>query len=148
MSARRILDAGLIVLAVASPLTISAPDDATLTVKVTGAVPSKGQLVLTIFTSKETFLEEPHATKIAPIGSDGHVVLQVNELKPGTYAVSVYYDQDNNGKLNTGLFGIPTELVGFSNNARGLFGPPSFREAAFDLSSDKSIEIKLRKAKD
>ncbi|MDH3210362.1 MAG: DUF2141 domain-containing protein [Burkholderiaceae bacterium] len=103
---------------------------------------------MALFTSKENFLKEPITSRHILVDSDGQVVLQLDKLKPGTYAVSVYYDQDGNGKLNTGLFGIPTELVGFSNNAEGLFGPPSFEKAAFSVSTTQTIEITLGKAKD
>jgi len=36
-----------------------------------------------------------------------------------------------NGKLDANLLGIPTEGYGFSNDARALFGPPSFAAASF-----------------
>jgi len=68
-------------------------------VEVIGASPNKGQAVLALFTSAENFLKEPHVTMIAPIDSDGRVVTRVNRLNPGRYAVSVYCDEDNNGKL-------------------------------------------------
>jgi uncharacterized protein (DUF2141 family) len=71
----------------------------------------------------------------------------LQQLKSGVYAISVVYDRDGNGELNTGLMGIPTELVGFSNNARGLFGPPSFNKAKVKLVESGMLEIKLKKAK-
>ena len=148
MNRRWTLSALLVVVASASPIVNGADESLTLTVRVTGASPNKGQAVLTLFTSKENFLKEPHTTRIIPINSDGQVTMQLKELKPGRYAVSVYYDADNSGHLNTGLFGIPTELVGFSNNARSLFGPPSFKKASFAVSNDHSIEIRLGKARD
>ena len=147
MSSRRALDATLIALALASPTVSNAEDTATLTVEVTGASPGKGQVAFALFTSKENFLREPHTSMTTQVDSNGHAVFQVNELKPGTYAVSVYHDADNNGELNTGLFGVPTELVGFSNQARSLFGPPPFRKAAFQLSDHREIQIRLGKAK-
>jgi uncharacterized protein (DUF2141 family) len=36
-----------------------------------------------------------------------------------------------NGKLDTGLLGIPTEGYGFSNDAKALFSAPSFADASF-----------------
>ena len=148
MNGRRVLDGALVALAIVSPAISSAEGTAILTVKVTGATPGKGQAVLSLFTSKENFLREPYATMTTPVDSDGKAVFQVNELKPGTYAVSVYHDADNNGELNTGLFGVPTELVGFSNQARSLFGPPPFKKASFQLSDDNEIQIRLGKARD
>ena len=52
-------------------------------------------------------------------------VVKTLTLPPGRYAVAVYHDRDNSGKLETGAFGIPKEPVGFSNNPAFLFGPPS-----------------------
>lgn len=69
-------------------------------------------------------------------------------MPAGTYAVSVIYDEDGNGELNTGLLGIPTEPVGFSNNAAGLFGPPDFAEAAIVLTAPRTIEIRLAHVRD
>jgi uncharacterized protein (DUF2141 family) len=148
MRFRRTSSALLAVLMIASPVANSVDGKLALTVKVIGASPNKGQAVFTLFASKDTFLKNPHSTRIVPIDSDGSVVARVNDLDPGIYAVSVYYDEDSNGKLNTNLFGIPTELVGFSNQARSLFGPPSFRKASFPVSTDHSIEIRLGKTKD
>lgn len=148
MNRHATLNSLLAALAIASAAANGADGEITLTIGVSGASPNKGQAILTLFTSKETFLKQPHTTLIVPIDSDGRMVTRVNHLNPGKYAVSVYYDADNNGKLNTGLFGIPTELVGFSNQARSLFGPPSFKKASFSLPSDRSIEIRLGKAKD
>ncbi len=148
MKGRRIVDAALLVLATVLPAVSSANGTATLTVKVTGAEPGKGQVVFALFTSREKFLREPHITSTLPIDSGGRAVFTVPRLEPGIYAVSIYHDEDSNGKLNTGLFGIPTELVGFSNNAKSLFGPPSFGKAAFPVSGHQTIEIRLGKAKD
>jgi uncharacterized protein (DUF2141 family) len=46
----------------------------------------------------------------------------------GSYAVSAFHDENANAKLDLGIFG-PIEKYGFSNGARGLFGPPSFDKA-------------------
>jgi uncharacterized protein (DUF2141 family) len=40
-------------------------------------------------------------------------------IEPGTYAVSVFHDENSNGKLDTNFLGIPREGVGASNDARG-----------------------------
>ena len=118
-----------------------------LTIEVNGATPGKGQAICSLFTSAETYLKQPMVKFTKPIDSNGQAQFKIDNLEPGIYAVSVIYDEDNNGKLNTGLFGIPTELVGMSNNARGRFGPPSYEKAAFVLQDSKTISITLGKAK-
>ncbi len=60
----------------------------------------------------------------------------VDDLPPGTYAVRLYHDEDDDGELDTNMFGVPQEPFGFSNNARGNMGPPDFEDAAFTLGSD------------
>ncbi len=53
------------------------------------------------------------------------------DIPPGTYALAVIHDENMNGKLDTGLLGVPTEGYGFSNDARAWFGAPSFAAASF-----------------
>ncbi|MGO9450252.1 MAG: DUF2141 domain-containing protein [Candidatus Binataceae bacterium] len=52
-------------------------------------------------------------------------------LPAGTYAVAAYQDEHETGELTKNFIGVPTEAYGFSNDAHGSFGPPSFNAAAF-----------------
>lgn len=54
-------------------------------------------------------------------------------LAPGTYALSVFHDEDGDGKLKRGIFGIPTEGIAFSRDARNPVGPPKWKDAKFEL---------------
>ncbi|MGJ7582834.1 DUF2141 domain-containing protein [Variovorax sp. RHLX14] len=65
-------------------------------------------------------------------------------LPPGRYAVKSFADENGNGKLDTNLVGLPTERYGFSNDAKGRMGPPSFEQASFMLEADNSIVFRLR----
>jgi len=65
------------------------------------------------------------------------------DVKPGRYAIAVFCDENGNGKLDTNLLGVPIERVGFSQDAQGAFGPPSFDAAAFDVADDVAIVIHL-----
>lgn len=53
------------------------------------------------------------------------------EVPAGTYGVSAFHDEDNDGKLNTNLVGYPTEEYCASNNARNMFSAPSWKDAKF-----------------
>ena len=48
-----------------------------------------------------------------------------------------------NNRLDNYFFGVPREQYGFSNNARGFMGPPSFEDAAFSLEGKTEISISL-----
>ena len=128
-------------------LVFSSQEKLSLIVEVSGATPGKGQAICSLFTSEDTFLKQPAIKITKLVDSNGEVEFRVDDLEPGTYAVSIVYDEDSNGKLNTGIFGIPTEPVGVSNNAKGKFGPPSYKDAAFELSDSSTIRITLGKAK-
>jgi uncharacterized protein (DUF2141 family) len=71
--------------------------------------------------------------------------LSVPGLPPGKYAVAAYADNNGNSRMDRNVLGVPTEIYGFSNNARGRFGPPNFAEAAFELGDGtvaQSIHLK------
>jgi uncharacterized protein (DUF2141 family) len=57
-----------------------------------------------------------------------------NNVPPGTYAVAYFHAQAGETKLKTGLFGQPEQGYGFSRNATGTMGPPSFNAAAYAYS--------------
>ena len=147
MKNRKILYLFAVALFLAPTWVNPSQEKLSLIVEVTGAKPNKGQAVCSLFTSEDTFLKQPAIKITKLVDSNGEVVFRVDDLEPGTYAVSIVYDEDSNGKLNTGIFGIPTEPVGVSNNAKGKFGPPSYKKAAFNLSTSKTIRISLGKAK-
>lgn len=71
--------------------------------------------------------------------------INIDNLPYGIYAVTVHHDEDNSGKINTGLMGIPRDGIGISNNIRTRFGPPSFEKASIEiLENDMKIKIEMR----
>jgi len=65
------------------------------------------------------------------------------DLPPGTYAVSVYEDLNDNHRLDHNFLGIPREPVGVSGNPRPRFGPPSFDQSSFRVE-DRAESIVIR----
>ena len=62
----------------------------------------------------------------------------------GSYGVSIYHDENANMKMDKNAMGIPKESYGFSNNAKGFFGKPSYEDVLFEMNSaEKRIAIKL-----
>lgn len=65
-------------------------------------------------------------------------------MQPGLYAVALFHDENANGRLDK-FAGVPREGLGFSNNPRIRFGPPSFAQARLAISgSDVSIPVRVR----
>ncbi len=53
------------------------------------------------------------------------------DVAPGTYALVVLHDENMNGRVDYNWMGVPREGYGFSNDAHGTLGAPSFHQAAF-----------------
>lgn len=106
----------------------------------------KGQIVAGLFDNASNFRNRSN-----PIQSCFLKVAETNDYRwefknvpSGTYAISAYMDKNGNSTLDKGSFGVPKEKYGFSNNARGQLGPPSFKAASFELSENEPIVILLK----
>jgi len=116
---------------------------ASLSVDVTGGIPEKGQLLVSLFSSENDWMKAPMHEAVVPVGVDGRAEFVIEGLEPGAYGLSLIYDEDNNYELDLNLLGIPTEGFGFSNNARATFGPPDWGEVKFRVESGEN-ELHLR----
>lgn len=103
----------------------------------------KGSIRVGIFDSEDGFLKKPIDGRVVKANGE-HVTVVFDKLKPGTYAVSVIHDENDNSELDTKALGIPKEGVGFSNNVMGKFGPPSFEQASINLADEKALNIDLK----
>ena len=103
----------------------------------------KGKLQVCLTDRKEDFLKQCKYIKSVAV-TNNTISFEIANIKTGVYSVSLFHDENNNGVLDTkGLFGIPSEPYGFSNNPRTTFGPPSFENCTFLIDGDKQIYIKL-----
>ena len=109
-----------------------------LIVSVVDAESNVGQVIVSLFNA-ENYLQNPTAQLIGLVDDNGKSVLVFRGLAPGEYAVSVIYDEDMDGELDTGLFRIPREKIGFSNNASARMGPAAFQDASFQLTSPETV---------
>lgn len=76
--------------------------------------------------------------------TEGSSHFKIEDVKGGTYAIACYHDENGNGKLDQNFIGIPTEGVGVSNNIMSSFGPPKFKDAKFEVSSGKNLELTIQ----
>jgi uncharacterized protein (DUF2141 family) len=113
-----------------------------LTVTIENIKGKKGSLRLGVFDSEDGFLKKAIGGRVIKPEGD-KVTIVFDDLKPGKYAISIIHDENDNGEVDKKAFGIPKEGLGFSNNAMGKFGPPTFEESSFTLSGEKEISIKM-----
>lgn len=116
----------------------------TLYVEVSGIKTVEGTIRVGLFKTEEDFLKNAFQGEVVQVAGDTALVVFKN-LPAGNYAVSVIHDENANGKLDSNFFGIPNEGVGFSNNATGTFGPPSFDKAMIVWKEkDMTVSIRLK----
>lgn len=60
-----------------------------------------------------------------------------DNIPEGTYALSIFHDNQNTGKLRTNAFGIPRDGFGFSNDTMGTFGHQVLRKQHLKLPQVK-----------
>jgi len=121
----------------------------TLNLSIQNINKAKGNIMVAIFKGEENFLKDDKAvaSKIALVEKTGALTVVFPNLPLGKdYAVAVYHDVNGNEKLNTNLFGVPTEPYGFSNNARSKWGAPKYNIARFELNElTKNMIIQVKK---
>ena len=63
------------------------------------------------------------------------------DVPPGAYAVRIHHDEDGDGRLATGPFGMPREGYGFSNRAKTRFGVPSFQKMRVRIGASPAAAV-------
>ncbi|USG61955.1 DUF2141 domain-containing protein [Sneathiella marina] len=130
------ITASMTVAAAIGAFTVSFAAAADLRVNVQGIRSSDGTIRIALHDGEKGFPKDrkPVAAQ-AQNAVPGSLVFIFSGLQPGNYAVTLFHDENGNEKLDSNLFGIPTEGYGFSNNARGSLGPPSFVEAVIEIKT-------------
>ena len=140
--------AGLALIILAGTVAADSPPvQSRIQVKVFGATEGKGTIISSLFGSADSYMRDSIASSSVQVDSDGNALIDMGAHPPGDYAVAVVYDENDNGRLDTGFLNIPTEKTGFSNNAPARFGPPKWRKARFTVADeDVNVEVYLGRA--
>jgi len=131
----------LYILFLSISVNLMAQDNNTLTVEFEGIKTDQAKLFVALYDSEVNFLKKPIQGIIVTV-KNGNATAVFNNLKPSSYAISSFLDKNNNGKLDTNFMKIPKEPTAMSNNAKGSFGPPKFKDAKFTVQNvQTSISI-------
>ena len=138
----RLRTAGLGVAAALTLTGASVAQAGELKVVVTGGKSNEGQVHAMVCT-------EAQWLKVCPLGANapahaGSTTVTIPNVPPGRYGVVASHDKNKNGKTDQNFIGMPTEDVGFSNDALKGMSKPKFAVAAFDQpAGSKTITLKL-----
>ena len=116
-----------------------------LSIHISGISKIKGSLFIAIFRATDDFPVFGKQFKGIVKEVEGKSQnYTFDDLPEGEYALAIYQDENRNNILDKNLLGIPTEIYGFSNNARRNFSAPSFQEAKFKLNKDLQQTVFLK----
>lgn len=135
--------------AAAAPACIGPASDTWINITVDRVRNSRGLITATLYPNEpKRFLVKNGSLYVASTpATAGQTRFCLFVPHPGIYAIAMYHDEDSSGTINRGgLFGIPSEAVGFSNNPTIFLGPPSLRSTLVKIEhANQSITINLKK---
>ena len=99
--------------------------------------PSSGTVAFILFDSANAFGDLRDPARVDKFLLDGRDLYRLENVPSGEYALLVYFDENNNNKIDKNFIGIPKEPLGFSNSYQPK-GPPSYSRAAFQLQEEES----------
>src|ERR1700736_4840405 len=138
-------------------LSAASAQAAELRLTINGVRSDAGELLVGLYDNSDGFASAiANATKNGLMADSGRLIgmsiraitgsqsTVFTQLPPGRYAAIVIHDENDNGRLDTNVWGVPTEGYGFSNDAQGFLSAPSFAAAAVTIGdADVSTAISL-----
>jgi uncharacterized protein (DUF2141 family) len=95
-------------------------------------ITQEGGVSTGIFTREEEMPRPPVETVAAPVNAKT-VQIRFTDIPPGVYALALYQDVNDDGKLDTRMDGKPLEPWGLSNNPKLGNRDPTWDEVKFEL---------------
>lgn len=109
-----------------------------VTIEITDLKNSKGQVLLMLLDENKKEIKGVSGTI-----KNNKCMIVLENLKPARYAFQYFHDENSNNSLDKNLVGIPKEGFGFSNNAKGSFGPPPFEKWLFNLNGNVRMSCQI-----
>jgi uncharacterized protein (DUF2141 family) len=129
----------LLIVLVAHLLAAGGAMAADLTVTVDRIHSAGGKIWVTLWGSKETWLDDQKSLQNVGLpAAVGSVTFVLHDVAPGRYAIATFHDENGDGEMDFNFIGYPEEGYAFSRDTRPFLSAPSFDSCAFDVGIDDS----------
>jgi uncharacterized protein (DUF2141 family) len=120
-----------------------APTVGTLHIQLQNVERAEGKIRVAVFDEPQSFVREEPAvqSKVLSAVTTGAVAFSIPDLSYGHYAIAIYHDINNNGKLDRNTLGIPKEPYAFSNDPHAKWQAPDFEATKFLFSQDQQKAV-------
>lgn len=106
---------------------------------------NKGVCKTCLFTSRASFEKGTPFICVPSYVTNETSQASFNNVPDGDYAIFVFHDTNNNGKMDKNFLGIPKEGYGASQNRLPFAAAPLFESNKFSVhASTVNLRIKLR----
>ena len=114
-----------------------------LIIEITNIKDIKGRIEFGLYDDPNVFLSETEQYKVLYLPVvENTVVITIDSLPIGTYAISLMHDLNSDGDMESNFFHIPQEPYGFSNNFHPRFSKPDFEDCQFYYDGE-SLELTI-----
>lgn len=129
----------------AAPRGPLAKGEASLKVIIEGVNGSQGRIRCALFDAPEGFpgpspFENGNLTARAAEGA----TCDFAAIPAGIYAVTVFHDANDNRKIDTNIFGAPTEGYGATNNHLPAMSAPKFADSSVAVESGQAVTKRIK----
>ena len=123
--------------ALAAVLSAGPASAARIVVTIDGVHSDKGNVFIGLYASPAKFLHGKQTDGWIKVqASTSPITVTFDHLKPGTYAIGAFHDENANDQLDTNALGLPEEGYALSNGIRAMFSRPDFYDAAFKVEGE------------
>jgi len=123
-------------------LDFYSPQTGNIEVTIEGITKENGKMIIALFDNRQDFNITPIKYFNEPVNGKNSITVTFPDVPYNSYAISVYQDLNDNGKLEKNFLGIPTEPYGFSNNPKIITGP-SYEKSIFSLKK-KTLQLNIQ----
>ena len=116
-------------------------DGATVTVIIENVLSDGGTILGGLHTA-DTFMKGQGVASAMETAKAGEITLTFENVEPGTYAIMVMHDKNDNKQMDREANGMPKESYGMTGEMN-LYGPPTFEDAKFELTGEDQ-EFRIR----
>lgn len=126
-------------------ITCTQAQNNSLTINISNIQNHNSSLFIGIYDNEINFKSKTDALdSLIVIPKENTKEVKFTNLVTGEYAVAIFQDLNNNGKLDSGKFNIPKEPVGISNyGTKKVFSPPTYDKAKIKINGDTIVSIPL-----
>lgn len=130
----------------------AAAQDGRITLEVTSLEGGAGAVLCGLYRESDAqgFPMDPsaawkNARRVVSAAREARMTLTFDGVPAGRYAISCMHDEDDDGSMRTGMFGIPKEGWAVSRNASPSMRAPRFDEAVVDFDGSRaSLRVRMQ----